>query len=33
VEYSLTDFGRSLVVALAPLGQWGEENLERLEES
>ncbi|MFH8378999.1 winged helix-turn-helix transcriptional regulator [Streptomyces cyaneofuscatus] len=31
VEYSLTDFGRSLVVALLPLGEWGEEHQERLE--
>lgn len=31
VEYSLTDFGRSLNAAMAPLGEWGEENLERIE--
>ncbi|MCF2528879.1 winged helix-turn-helix transcriptional regulator [Yinghuangia sp. KLBMP8922] len=31
VEYSLTDFGRSLNTALAPLGEWGEEHLERIE--
>ncbi|MET9951824.1 helix-turn-helix domain-containing protein [Streptomyces sp. NPDC006339] len=31
VEYSLTAFGRSLVTALVPLGEWGEEHLERLE--
>ncbi len=31
VEYSLTDFGRSLVAAPMPLG-WGEEHLERLED-
>ncbi|MES5824523.1 helix-turn-helix domain-containing protein [Streptomyces sp. RG80] len=31
VEYSLTDFGHSLIAALAPLGQWGEEHMERLE--
>lgn len=31
VEYSLTEFGRSLITALAPLGEWGEENMERLE--
>lgn len=31
VEYSLTEFGRSLRDALMPLGEWGEENLERLE--
>ncbi|MDG9714384.1 winged helix-turn-helix transcriptional regulator [Streptomyces sp. DH10] len=30
VEYSLTDFGRSLNAAMAPLGEWGEENLERI---
>ncbi|WP_246401510.1 winged helix-turn-helix transcriptional regulator [Jiangella mangrovi] len=31
VEYSLTDFGRSLNDALAPLGEWGEDNMERIE--
>ncbi|MFI7286979.1 winged helix-turn-helix transcriptional regulator [Streptomyces anulatus] len=31
VEYSLTDFGRSLVAALMPLGEWGEEHMEHLE--
>lgn len=31
VEYSLTEFGRSLITALTPLGEWGEENMERLE--
>ncbi|WP_420161883.1 winged helix-turn-helix transcriptional regulator [Nocardiopsis sp. CNT-189] len=31
VEYSLTGFGRSLTDAMAPLGEWGEENMERLE--
>ncbi|AJP06005.1 transcriptional regulator [Streptomyces cyaneogriseus subsp. noncyanogenus] len=31
VEYSLTDFGSSLNTALAPLGQWGEEHMERIE--
>ncbi|MBT2899937.1 helix-turn-helix domain-containing protein [Streptomyces sp. McG3] len=31
VEYSLTDFGRSLVAALMPLGEWGEEHMDRLE--
>ncbi|MGW0331717.1 winged helix-turn-helix transcriptional regulator [Streptomyces sp. NPDC003011] len=31
VEYSLTDFGHSLITALVPLGQWGEEHMERLE--
>jgi len=31
VEYSLTDFGASLNAALAPLGQWGEDHMERIE--
>jgi DNA-binding HxlR family transcriptional regulator len=31
VEYSLTDFGRSLNAAMAPLGEWGEEHMERIE--
>ncbi|WP_049570925.1 winged helix-turn-helix transcriptional regulator [Nonomuraea sp. SBT364] len=31
VEYSLTDFGRSLNTALMPLGTWGEEHLDRIE--
>ncbi|MFD3530187.1 winged helix-turn-helix transcriptional regulator [Streptomyces sp. NPDC058664] len=31
VEYSLTAFGRSLNTALAPLGEWGEEHMERIE--
>ncbi|MFD8956463.1 winged helix-turn-helix transcriptional regulator [Streptomyces anulatus] len=31
VEYSLTDFGRSLVTALMALGEWGEEHQERIE--
>ncbi|MFE3175277.1 winged helix-turn-helix transcriptional regulator [Amycolatopsis sp. NPDC059090] len=31
VEYSLTDFGRTLNAAIAPLGEWGEEHLERIE--
>jgi DNA-binding HxlR family transcriptional regulator len=31
VEYSLTEFGRSLNTALAPLGEWGEEHMERIE--
>jgi DNA-binding HxlR family transcriptional regulator len=31
VEYSLTEFGLSLNNALAPLGEWGEENLQRIE--
>ncbi|MFI6416794.1 winged helix-turn-helix transcriptional regulator [Streptomyces sp. NPDC050842] len=31
VEYSLTEFGRSLNSAMAPLGAWGEEHMERIE--
>ncbi|MFF0450211.1 winged helix-turn-helix transcriptional regulator [Streptomyces sp. NPDC004609] len=31
VEYSLTEFGDSLNTALAPLGAWGEEHLDRIE--
>jgi DNA-binding HxlR family transcriptional regulator len=31
VEYSLTEFGHSLNTALAPLGEWGEEHMERIE--
>lgn len=31
VEYSLTEFGRSLNNALAPLGDWGEQNMARIE--
>jgi DNA-binding HxlR family transcriptional regulator len=31
VEYSLTEFGRSLNEVLAPLGEWGEKHLERIE--
>ncbi len=31
VEYSLTDFGRSLNNALGPLGEWGEQHMERIE--
>ncbi|MEU0493112.1 helix-turn-helix domain-containing protein [Nocardiopsis sp. NPDC006139] len=31
VEYSLTEFGRSLVPALNALGAWGEENMDRLQ--
>ncbi|MFF5504093.1 winged helix-turn-helix transcriptional regulator [Streptomyces roseolus] len=31
VVYSLTPFGRSLNAALAPLGAWGEEHLDRIE--
>jgi DNA-binding HxlR family transcriptional regulator len=30
VEYSVTDFGRSLNQALAPLGDWGERHMERI---
>lgn len=32
VEYSLTDFGHSLNTAMAPLGEWGEEHLDRIEQ-
>ncbi len=31
VEYSLTEFGHSLNTALGPLGEWGEEHMERIE--
>ncbi|WP_336212670.1 winged helix-turn-helix transcriptional regulator [Nonomuraea sp. LPB2021202275-12-8] len=31
VEYSLTEFGHSLNTAMASLGAWGEENIERIE--
>ncbi|RIQ18396.1 hypothetical protein DY240_21195 [Jiangella rhizosphaerae] len=31
VEYSLTEFGRSLNDALAPLGEWGEQHMDRIE--
>ncbi|MFF8393564.1 winged helix-turn-helix transcriptional regulator [Streptomyces sp. NPDC016172] len=31
VEYSLTEFGSSLNAALAPLGEWGEKHMERIE--
>ncbi|GAA2450952.1 helix-turn-helix domain-containing protein [Actinomadura vinacea] len=31
VEYSLTDFGQSLNTALGPLGEWGEEHIDRIE--
>ncbi|GHH04665.1 winged helix-turn-helix transcriptional regulator [Streptomyces lanatus] len=31
VEYSLTEFGHSLNTAMAPLGEWGEEHMERIE--
>lgn len=31
VEYSLTRFGRTLNTALGPLGEWGEEHMERIE--
>jgi DNA-binding HxlR family transcriptional regulator len=30
VEYSLTEFGKSLIPVIAALGQWGDENEERL---
>jgi DNA-binding HxlR family transcriptional regulator len=31
VEYSLTEFGHSLNTAMAPLGEWGEKHMERIE--
>ncbi|OXM47553.1 winged helix-turn-helix transcriptional regulator [Amycolatopsis alba] len=31
VEYSLTEFGHSLNTAMAVLGAWGEEHMERIE--
>jgi DNA-binding HxlR family transcriptional regulator len=31
VEYSLTEFGHSLITALMPLGEWGEKNMARIE--
>jgi DNA-binding HxlR family transcriptional regulator len=31
VEYSLTEFGHSLNTAMAPLGEWGEQHMERIE--
>lgn len=30
VDYALTDFGRSLNEALIPLGDWGEEHMDRI---
>lgn len=30
VEYSLTDFGKTLIPVISMLGQWGDENEERL---
>ena len=30
VEYSLTEFGRTLIPVIAALGQWGDENEDRL---
>ena len=30
VEYSLTDLGASLTIALPPLGDWGEEHMEKI---
>jgi len=32
VEYSLTDFGKTLIPVIAALGQWGDENEARLRE-
>jgi DNA-binding HxlR family transcriptional regulator len=31
VEYSLTDFGQSLNTAMGPLGEWGEQHMDRIE--
>lgn len=31
VEYSLTAFGESLNAAMAPLGEWGERHIDRIE--
>ncbi|MEV4897478.1 helix-turn-helix domain-containing protein [Nonomuraea sp. NPDC055795] len=31
VEYSLTEFGSSLLAALIPLGDWGEKHMARIE--
>ncbi|GAA1200184.1 winged helix-turn-helix transcriptional regulator [Pseudonocardia alaniniphila] len=31
VEYSLTGFGRSLNIALTPLGEWGEQHMTHIE--
>jgi DNA-binding HxlR family transcriptional regulator len=31
VEYSLTELGKSLVSALVPLGEWGEEHMTKIE--
>jgi len=30
VEYTLTDFGRTLIPVLAAIGRWGDENQQRL---
>jgi len=30
VEYSLTEFGRSLNAALVPLSEWGEQHMDRI---
>lgn len=32
VEYNLTEFGTSLIPVIATLGQWGDENEEKLKE-
>jgi DNA-binding HxlR family transcriptional regulator len=32
VEYSLTDFGRTLIPVISVLGQWGDEHEDRLRE-
>ncbi|WP_371924145.1 winged helix-turn-helix transcriptional regulator [Flavobacterium sp. HSC-32F16] len=32
VEYSLTDFGESLIPVIGVLGRWGDDNQERLKD-
>ncbi|MFD2888509.1 winged helix-turn-helix transcriptional regulator [Chitinophaga cymbidii] len=32
VEYSLTEFGKSLIPVIGTMGQWGDDNAERLRE-
>ena len=32
VEYSLTDFGKSLIPVIGAIGHWGDDNAERLRE-
>lgn len=33
VEYSLTDFGKTIIPIISDLGNWGDKNQERLRES